>query len=65
MNSTKKFDKFLEDNSCKEQYYENRNVKSLDSNDLIDGAFVWHESPEGHDYWSEINRKWHKLNPNN
>jgi len=31
------------------------------SEDAISRAFVWNDSPEGHDYWSSINKEIEKL----
>ena len=25
---------------------------------LIGGAFVWMDTPQGHDYWDDLDRKW-------
>ena len=27
--------------------------------DVIDHAFTWSESDEGHDFWSQLNESWH------
>jgi hypothetical protein len=39
--------------------------KDRDSSDrwvrVLMGAFVWSTSPEGHKFWSKINKKWDRL----
>lgn len=29
-----------------------------DPKDYIDGAFWWHDTPQGHDFWEKLNEKW-------
>ena len=51
------FNQFLEDNNCKEQYYNNAEAAPDYAEDLIYGAFIWDKSPEGLDYWIKIDKK--------
>jgi len=51
---------WLIDNGCYEQWC--RNVQNGDDIDdtlhtLIDSAFTWAETPEGHEYWKTLHRK--------
>jgi len=51
---------WLIDNGCYEQWC--RNVQNGDDIDdtlhtLIDSAFAWAETPEGHAYWKPLHRK--------
>ena len=41
-------------------YYEAVKNKELKCHSIC-GLFTWHMSPEGHDYWDEINNKVNKL----
>lgn len=61
---------FLKENNCLDQY--KNNVKSFHVNDLIffrnifnqdpkgyvTSPFLWVGSPEGPDFWKDINQKW-------
>lgn len=33
-------------------------AKNIDSNRYLWNAFIWGESPEGHEFWSDLNAKW-------
>ena len=61
---------FLDIHNCREQYYsnfsENNHQSFIDflSNEwlleveYIGSAFLWDQTPEGDDFWSDISMKW-------
>ena len=61
------FRKFLYDNDALEAWYANTSkerrailFKDIDR-EIISSAFTWSNSPEGHDFWSELMYKWYKM----
>lgn len=61
MNKIEQFNKFLEDNGCKDSYYSEMGyyeLEDFDAEDWVDSFFVWDNSPEGHNYWSDLNVSW-------
>jgi hypothetical protein len=63
-----KLDKFLKEHNAFRKYYKNLKIYTLLPEDiegtinLISGAFDWEFSPEGWDYWLNLNIKWYNLN---
>lgn len=66
-----KFYKFLNDNDALNEYLDNiKRVngipisleyivkESVNGSDLISSAFTWSNSPEGYEYWRELDIKW-------
>lgn len=35
----------------------NENLCGRENNELINWAFIWDQTPEGHSYWSDLNYK--------
>jgi len=65
------FYKFLSDNDALNEYLDNiKKVndtpisleylvkKSVNGTDLISSAFIWGSSPEGYEYWRDLDMKW-------
>jgi hypothetical protein len=61
---TKTFSNFLRDNDAHENYLRAINgtgwsySPDLEPEDFILSAFTWVPTKEGHDYWSDLNKKW-------
>ena len=58
-----KLSTFLKNNNCYDEFVENFDTEYsecwLDYNAYIIGlAFDWEESPEGYDYWDDIDNIW-------
>jgi len=61
-----KFNKFLEDNNCKTEFYEAfnsdvggcRKLKFSDPLGIIDDALIWYKTSQGNAFWSNIDIKW-------
>lgn len=54
---------FLRENECINEYthYAKDLLKHcITEDDYIIGVFYWKRTRSGHDYWSNINRKWMK-----
>jgi len=65
------FYKFLSDNDALNEYLKNVKrgnstditpeylvKKSVNDTDLISSAFIWGSSPEGYEYWRDLDMKW-------
>jgi hypothetical protein len=58
------FYKFLVDNNALDKFLYNlkefgKNLSNIKNKyKLINGAFIWVETPEYHDFWSNLNYKW-------
>jgi len=46
-------------NHCMQREFPARRFEDLDTKHL-QAAFIWEISPEGHDYWDDINNKYSK-----
>lgn len=72
----KRFEQFLDENNTKDQffhnmiihhnktkkdYYQQQLLYRENESRLIDAAFGWSSSPEGHSFWSILHRKWSKI----
>lgn len=60
-NKIEQFNKFLEDNDCKESYYYHMGDFKLEedySRYWISSAFTWDETPEEWEYWADLNDVW-------
>lgn len=69
------FFKFLEENNCKDEYFNNNKlqigdrswVKSFncllheDPVCLIQDAFKWSETDKGHNFWSDLSYEWDNI----
>lgn len=53
-----KFLWFLFRNRAMSRYLRNYISKNIDSYEYLLNAFTWSESPEGHEFWSDLNDKW-------
>ena len=67
----KEFNEFLRENNCASKFYVNRtkkrpkeiassSFKRWPAASFLYRAFGWGLSPEGHYYWSEIQKKWNE-----
>lgn len=54
---TDKFKKFLEEHDCLEPY--TNNIKDLNNRSYFD-KFKWSDTPEGYEYWCELDVLWHE-----
>lgn len=65
------FNEFLKTNNAFDAYYENINEGGSKQSDfvwrffsrghisgIIDNSFIWSNTPQGHDYWSNLDRMW-------
>lgn len=61
-NKIEQFNKFLEDNNCLDKYYAEIHAKDLERYipyDWVDALFIWDSSPQGVQYWQDINDLWY------
>ena len=66
----KEFNKFLRENNCASKFYVNRVKQKKESVSKMltkvkpilwaDIAFTWKRTPQGHDYWGNIDLKWER-----
>lgn len=72
----KNFDRFLDKHNIKKEFYHNmarhnNRTKetffeeilkhSYDGSRLVDAAFGWSSSPEGHTFWADLHRQWQRF----
>lgn len=60
--SVEDFINFLKDNDALDKFMLNSHVDIDFSQDFIHNwlIFEWEDSPEGYDYWNNLNEKWRK-----
>lgn len=63
-----KFIAFLKKNNCHEQFVKGLMWDNIDQlfaqnqpESYISAAFLWEETPEGLDFWLELDKKWLKF----
>lgn len=63
-NMREKFEKFLEDNGVKEAWKRNNTIPgdygifSVDPSRWLLLSFGWYETPEGHEFWYTLHKRW-------